>query len=221
MSQLPLFPLGTVLFPGARLPLRIFEHRYVELIRHLGSLPADERIFGVVAIHKGHEVGTDREPVLATTGTAARVRHIRQGPGGPAGVTFEVEAVGEKRFRLESVRTGAGGYSVGEVTWVEDLPAVPDAAARAAGEAREAYRDFLVSVGAAPGAPDVADERLAYEITQTVALPLSDRQEVLAEDDPVARLALVTRLLRRETVLFGGLRLMPAETRSFGAPSQN
>ena len=57
MPSLPLFPLGTVLLPGARLPLVLFEPRYLELARRLAELAEDDRCFGVVLIRKGHEVG--------------------------------------------------------------------------------------------------------------------------------------------------------------------
>ena len=56
-ARLPLFPLGTVLFPGLVLPLHIFEPRYRTLVRDLMNLPADHaREFGVVAIKGGWEV---------------------------------------------------------------------------------------------------------------------------------------------------------------------
>lgn len=221
MPELPLFPLGTVLLPGASLPLQIFEPRYVALLRDLAERPPQERRFGVVAIQRGHEVGTDTEPVLATIGTAARVTEVSSRPGGPAGPVFDVATVGEDRFALESVRTAVGGYYVGDVDWLEDSAVTPDALERAEAQAREAYRKFLASVGSPAGVPEAPADRLAYAIVQSVALPLGDRQEVLAESDPVRRLDLVTRLLRRESVLFGRLRLMPAERHGLGAPSQN
>ena len=56
-SALPLFPLGTVLFPGLVLPLHIFEERYRELVRTLLERPEPtDRTFGVVAIRRGWEV---------------------------------------------------------------------------------------------------------------------------------------------------------------------
>jgi uncharacterized protein len=55
---IPLFPLGTPLFPGVVLPLQIFEPRYRRLMRDLLALPeaGDRRFFGVVAIRQGWEV---------------------------------------------------------------------------------------------------------------------------------------------------------------------
>ncbi|HEX8005265.1 MAG TPA: LON peptidase substrate-binding domain-containing protein, partial [Trebonia sp.] len=59
MSEtLPLFPLTTVLFPGMRLPLHVFEQRYRQLVRDLLELP-EQRRFGVIAIRKGRETGVD------------------------------------------------------------------------------------------------------------------------------------------------------------------
>ena len=59
MPSLPLFPLGMVLLPGARLPLQLFEPRYLALAQALAERDEAERCFGVVLIRKGHEVGLD------------------------------------------------------------------------------------------------------------------------------------------------------------------
>ena len=55
---MPLFPLGTVLYPGLVLPLHIFEERYRQLVRDLLEGP-EPRDFGVIAIRKGRETGVD------------------------------------------------------------------------------------------------------------------------------------------------------------------
>ena len=218
MPELPLFPLGTVLLPGASLPLQIFEPRYVALLRDLAERPPQERRFGVVAIQRGHEVGTDTEPVLATTGTAARVTEVSSGPVVPPGWCSTSRP---------SARTGspwsqcAPQPAATSATTARGLGGDSRRPERAAAQAREAYRKFLASVGSPAGVPEAPADRLAYAIVQSVALPLADRQEVLAESDPARRLDLVTRLLRRESVLFGRLRLMPAERHGLGAPSQN
>ena len=221
MPRLPLFPLGTVLFPGVQLPLQVFEPRYVELLRDLGRRPPPQRRFGVVALRRGNEVGADSAPELAAIGTAARLTGIRSAAGGPAGVVLVIETVGESRFRLDSFTADETPYFVGEVTWLEDDDSDADALSRAAAEASAAYDTFLTAVGGAPQAVEVPPGRLAYEIVESVALPVEDRQSVLDSSDPVQRLALVTRMLRRESVLFGGLHLMPTERSSFDPPSQN
>ncbi|MCA1780642.1 MAG: LON peptidase substrate-binding domain-containing protein [Dermatophilaceae bacterium] len=221
MSRLPLFPLGTVLFPGVRLPLQVFEPRYVELLRDLGRRPPQERRFGVVALRRGNEVATAGAPELSVTGTAARLTSIRSAAGGPAGVVLIIETVGESRFRLDSFAADDTPYFVGEVTWLEDTSADAGELARAGAEACAAYDAFLTAVGGTVRPVDAPLERLAYEIVETVALPVEDRQAVLDAGDPVRRLTLVTRLLRRETLLFGGLHLVPTERYDFAPPSQN
>jgi uncharacterized protein len=221
MSRLPLFPLGTVLFPGARLPLQVFEPRYVELLRDLGQRPPGDRRFGVVALRRGNEVGADSAPELAAIGTAARLTSISTAAGGPTGVVLVIETVGESRFRLDSFAAAEKPYFVGEVTWLADAAPDADALARAAAEASAAYDAFLTAVGGTVRPVDAPLERLAYEIVEAVALPIEDRQAVLDSSDPLRRLTLVTRLLRRESVLFGGMNLMPTERYTFGTPSQN
>jgi Lon protease-like protein len=71
MSQtLPLFPLGTVLYPGLVLPLHIFEERYRQLVRDLLEGPEPQE-FGVIAIRKGRETGVDGVSALYEIGCAA------------------------------------------------------------------------------------------------------------------------------------------------------
>ena len=68
MEQVPLFPLNTVLFPGARLPLRIFEQRYLEMVKNCLKQDQD---FVVVLISKGREVGL--APEIFSVGTSAAI----------------------------------------------------------------------------------------------------------------------------------------------------
>lgn len=72
---LPLFPLGTVLFPGLPLPLHIFEERYRRLVRDLLAGPGP-RQFGVIAIRHGHEVGAGGATELYPVGCTAVVREV-------------------------------------------------------------------------------------------------------------------------------------------------
>lgn len=96
MVAIPMFPLGSVLFPHTPLPLRVFEPRYLTMIGRL--LDADEKDddarFGVVLIERGHEVGGgDRR---STVGTMARLVSVAAG----AEVLHAV-AVGTERFTIE------------------------------------------------------------------------------------------------------------------------
>lgn len=108
--ELPLFPLGTVLYPGGPLPLRIFETRYTDMI---GQCMRDASAFGVVGISEGREVGPSE---IYSVGTTARITDFYQGSDGLLGVT----AIGETRFRLLEERVQEDGLRIG---MVEALPA--------------------------------------------------------------------------------------------------
>lgn len=226
MARLPLFPLGTVLFPGAQLPLRLFEPRYLELLNDLSRQEPDDRRFGVVAIRRGEEVGVETQPVLESVGTAALLTSAAQGVGGPAGVMFAVDSVGGQRMRVETILSDEKPYLVGEVTWLEDAAGSSDELARAELRAREAYSALVLAATGRPApvdavSHDIVPGQLAYELAQAVPLPLEDRQAVLESSGPVQRLDLVSRLLRREAHLFGSMRLTPVERHTLARPSSN
>ncbi len=90
-SSLPIFPLNTVLFPGMRLPLHIFEERYKSMIT---DCLLKEQPFGVTLIQRGQEVGGSAEPHLV--GTTARIVDVEYLADG----CMNIQTVGECRFRL-------------------------------------------------------------------------------------------------------------------------
>src|ERR1700739_47151 len=115
MSELlPLFPLSTVLFPGMRLPLHIFEERYRLLVAHLRAQPEPRR-FGGIAIRKGREGGADGITALHEVGCVAPVRQIMAHPDG----RFDLATVGAERFRLLSVDESLP-YDQGEIEPLKD-----------------------------------------------------------------------------------------------------
>src|SRR6185437_3260270 len=115
MSELlPLFPLSTVLFPGMRLPLHIFEERYRQLVTDLRARPEPRR-FGVIAIRKGREVGADGVTALHEVGCVAEVRQITPHADG----RFDLATVGAERFRLLRADTSLP-YLQGEVEMLND-----------------------------------------------------------------------------------------------------
>src|SRR5215472_12119694 len=94
-EMLPLFPLTTVLFPGMRLPLHIFEPRYRQLVSDLLDRP-EPRQFGVIAIRKGREVGESNVTgieALHEIGCVAAVRNVAPREDG----RFDLRAVGTER----------------------------------------------------------------------------------------------------------------------------
>jgi Lon protease-like protein len=109
-TEIPLFPLSGVLLPGGRVPLQIFEQRYLDLVR---SSMRSNTGFGVVWIRSGSEVagkGSARAD-LGDYGTYARIVDWDQLPNGLLGITI----VGDDTFDLLNTHTLASGLVMGEV----------------------------------------------------------------------------------------------------------
>ena len=102
IEDLPLFPLLAVLFPGGRLPLRIFESRYMDMAK---ACLKDGSPFGVCLILEGGEVGTPATP--AAVGTTARISSWDM----PQLGLLHVSARGEQRFRIRSRRVQSDGLA--------------------------------------------------------------------------------------------------------------
>ena len=110
-DELPLFPLNTVLFPGMTMGLHVFEDRYRALVHHLLTIPdRSQRLFGVVAIREGYEVGSHGVQSLHRVGCVAQMTTVEPADDG----RFDIEVVGRERFRLEAV-DASGPYLVSTV----------------------------------------------------------------------------------------------------------
>jgi ATP-dependent Lon protease len=258
---IPLFPLGRPLFPGAVLPLQIFEPRYRRLMRDLLGLPehGDRRFFGVVAIRQGWEVErVAPAAALYDIGCAARLRRVQPQPDGG----FRVVAVGGERFRLLDVVVGDDPpYLQGEVEWLSEEEAAEEAAgdaesvsvapdtgvppaddvvasvardslallARGVGELFTRYVAEVSALGAgahgdgaeaavrlAAAADDPGD--LSWLVASSALLTTEDRQALLAESATRRRLAVESRILRRELTLLQTLGAVPAPLHEFATP---
>src|SRR6478672_4768387 len=114
MARIPLFPLGTVLVPGASLPLQIFEPRYVVMLSDLvNAMEVPE--FGVVAIRQGNEVGVGSARDLHEIGCLARVLQAASIGDG----RYLVVSTGTERFHLDGLADTGSAYLTGEVTVLE------------------------------------------------------------------------------------------------------
>ena len=209
-ATMPLFPLGTVLFPGLVLPLHIFEERYRQLVRDLLDGP-EPRDFGVIAIRKGRETGVDGVSALHEIGCTARLRRAVPHDDG----RFELVTVGTQRFRLLGL-DHSRPYLQGEIELLSEETGDEAAAAVAAQVVRRTFREYL-DVLAAQGAarinvPELPDEPvlLSYLVAASMIVDLSDRQVLLAEPDAAGRLAAERALLARETRILRMLTSTPA-----------
>jgi Lon protease-like protein len=110
MSELPLFPLGSILLPHGRVPLQIFEQRYIDLVR---ESMRHNTPFGVVWIRRGAEVAQKGKasPELGDYGTCARIVDWDQLSNGLLGITIE----GAEQFELLETGARSNGLVVGQV----------------------------------------------------------------------------------------------------------
>jgi uncharacterized protein len=212
-KMLPLFPLSTVLFPGMRLPLHVFEERYRTLVAELLDGPEPRR-FGAIAIRSGREVGASGAAALHEIGCVAAVRKVTPHADG----RYDLQTVGTDRFRLVSVDRSRP-YLQGEVELLPDDIAEPGAAESAAVAVRQVqtgFRGYLNALadqgGGVISVADLPDEPglLSYVIGAAMIIDLPERQSLLAAPDALRRLRLERSLLVRETAMFRATTSRPA-----------
>jgi uncharacterized protein len=208
-ERIPLFPLGSVLFPGLLLPLHIFEERYRRLVQDLLVQPDDQpRRFGIIAIREGREVGADGVHALYDVGCTAEVRGVEAYPDG----RYDVVTTGVSRFRIQQLETSQP-YLQADVEWLDE-PAGEgvDVLANSVGAAFLSYRSALLATqgqeddgGGLPDDPLV----LSYLIGAAMVLDLADKQAVLEAPSTSDRLRHELALLRREDSVLRHLPSLP------------
>jgi len=209
-ETLPLFPLGTVLYPGLVLPLHVFEDRYKQLVRDLLNEPEPRR-FGVIAIRVGRETGIGGVSALHEVGCTATVREVVEADNGQ----YDLVTVGTDRFRLHQL-DDSRPYPSGEVELLGELLGDEAAAALAAAAVQRGFRAYLNILAergaAAISVPDLPDEPilLSYLVAASMIIELNDRQGLLAQPDAVRRLSAERALLAKETAIVREFGTTPA-----------
>ena len=218
-AALPMFPLGSVLFPGMRLSLHVFEDRYRRMVGHLLELPEQQRNFGIVAIREGYEVGNHGMQSAHRVGCEARLAAVRSHSDG----RYDIGVIGRRRLRLLAMDT-SGPYLVGHVEYLgEPDGPEPDVAAERALRVFAAYRTTL---GQARGQLPVDDHpgpalAQSYSLAGAVALTLRERQELLEAESASARLRLLCTMLADELAAMRAVPSLPATELSRTAWSPN
>ncbi|MBK8322605.1 MAG: LON peptidase substrate-binding domain-containing protein [Betaproteobacteria bacterium] len=191
-ETVPIFPLGAVLFPGMRLPLRIFEPRYMEMAK--ACLKHDAH-FGVCLIREGEEVGAPAVP--ESVGCLAKIREWDMEQLG----ILKVRAEGLGRFRLEARETTPSGLVLGRIARLpdEDPAAPPELPACA-----DFVRKVIEAVGSSRfGEPYGYDDATWVGFRLAEILPLRNpvRQKLLELTDAAARIAILHRFLREQRLI--------------------
>lgn len=190
--RLPIFPLPLVLFPGATLPLHIFEPRYRAM---LGDCLRGDGRFGIVVSAEGEP------PRPGLVGCVAEIRDVRPLADGRSNLLVE----GAERFVVARLVEGEAAYLVAEVApWVDaDEPESHDELRALDADAREAFRRVARAVRTIADDADPIPElppdpaALSFAIAATVDLELPRRQQLLASRSPVQRLRDIHAMLAR------------------------
>ncbi|WP_144634108.1 LON peptidase substrate-binding domain-containing protein [Bordetella genomosp. 13] len=198
MAEIPLFPLSNALFPAGVLHLRIFEVRYLDMIRRC---LADGTEFGVVVLLAGNEVRTpEGSETLATVGTMARIVQC----DAPMPALLEVACAGTTRFRLVSAKRAQYGLWLGQA---EPLPQPPEAevphdlqpSADALGQLIAGMQRDGVPAASMPLAPPFRLDEcgwVADRWAELLQLRPAEKARLLGLDDPVARLRAIQDALQ-------------------------
>ncbi|MEZ5741211.1 MAG: LON peptidase substrate-binding domain-containing protein [Burkholderiaceae bacterium] len=197
---LPIFPLGTVLFPGGVLPLRIFEARYMDMVR---DCLKNESEFGVCLITDGREVGqpADHESI----GCTARIEHWDMVQLG----LLNIRTRGEQRFEIQSRELAADGLIMAQVAdWApEPEQAVPPQY----GVCVQLLQRIVCDVGNRDSDPmrQLVAQPYCYEsapwvsnrLSELLPIPMSAKAALLAMEDPIARLQVIKDYLHHHQLL--------------------
>ncbi len=183
--ELPLFPLGTVLYPGGLLPLKVFEQRYVEMTKRCVR---DGTGFGVCLIREGSEVGDPALPAMI--GCTAKIDQWEV----PHPNLFELMARGERRFRVLNTEVAALGLVVCEAQLlpVDEATDAPDPLCR------KVLADVIERVGAErfPGEIQLDDAGwVSYRLAEILPLSSDIRQQLLETNAAHERLAMLRDML--------------------------
>ena len=210
VTQVPLFPLNAVVFPGVVTQLHIFEERYRALVRELLEIETVfDRVFGILAIREGYEVGDHGMQSAHRVGTLVQLTEVE--PYGDG--TFDIELIGRQRLRvLES--DSSGPFLTGEVELLSDEDE-PDAApeAQKALAVFETYRQELSELRGGPvllGDMPRDPAYLSYALAGTALLTLPQRQALLEADTAQQRLGMLRRTLHDERRAMRAIPSLPA-----------
>ena len=203
LVSLPLFPLGTVLYPGGRLPLRVFELRYLDMVRKCHALGAP---FGVLCLVSGSEV---HQPAaapesLAPVGTLCHVQQLQQMQPG----LLQVQGAGSQRFRTTRTERRSNGLWLADVVLLQPSPtlALPEDLRPCALALERALQQIQARQPSAcsPAGNDSWQlddcQWVANRWCELLPLPLAQKQLLLELDSPLLRLELVWDYLQQSGI---------------------
>jgi len=200
LSSLPLFPLGSVLFPEGLLALRVFEVRYLDMVRKCHQMGAP---FGVVSLTQGHEVRQAGAPEeqFSEIGTLAVIEQLDS----PQAGLITLQCRGSQRFRIVQRSHLVHGLWIADVTHLapdmavpvpDDLRKASQALAQVLNTLQQ--RDPDSPTALVPSAAQLDDcGWVANRWCELLPVPLELKQRLMELDNPLVRLELVGDVLER------------------------
>jgi uncharacterized protein len=192
-ETLPIFPLGTVLFPGGVLPLKIFEQRYLDMT---AICLRDNRPFGVCLIKEGNEVGAPAIPE-ATGCTASIIEWDMEQLG-----VLRVRTEGVQRFRIINWQVAKSCLISAEVQMLprdKQIPLFPELR-----ECANVLKRVIEKMGTGHfRLPLKLDEPswVGYRLAELLPIKLNEKQEILEIDDPITRMRIIRGFLAQQGLL--------------------
>ncbi len=180
LVKLPLFPLNAVIFPGGALPLRIFEPRYLDMVK---ECMRNEHGFGIALIKNGKESG--KAAKVYKTGTECRIGDWETLPDGLLGIT----AYGERKIHIEDTHIESNQLLMGDIQYLEENPdsELPEEFE----ELRAILQDIITQIGkpytSLPAHYDHAGW-VGARLTELLPLQSATKQRLLEIDDHIVRL---------------------------------
>ncbi len=200
LSSLPLFPLGSVLFPEGMLALRVFEVRYLDMVRKCHQTGAP---FGVVSLTQGHEVRQAGAPEeqFSEVGTLAVIEQFDT----PQPGLIVLQCRGSQRFRIAQRNHLVHGLWIADVEHIDPDMAVPvpDDLKKASNALAQVLHTLHLRDPQAPGSlvPTAAQLDdcgwVANRWCELLPVPLELKQRLMELDNPLVRLELVGDVLER------------------------
>lgn len=179
--SLPLFPLHAVLLPGARLGLRVFERRYLDMLRECSR---QESTFGICLILDGDEVGRPASP--AAYGVEARIEDFDVGPDG----VLVLRLRGQRRFHVLRTRVRDNGLILADVAW--SIPDHDDELRPEHALLATVLEHIIEQAGTAfaPTHPAQLEQAawVGWRLAELLPLDEPQRLQLLQHDDPHQRL---------------------------------
>jgi Lon protease-like protein len=201
-KQIPLFPLGTVLFPDGVIALKIFEARYLDMIKRCLR---ENTQFGVISIIKGSETQSeqDLETNFSSIGTLAKIEDFD--PVQPA--LYMTRSFGTQRFKLIHAEQESSGLWLGEIELLENDPLIPvpqehQKVVKLLNEIISVIRSEDLLGDAPFKEPHKLDDCgwVSNRLAELLPLSLAQKNHLLAQENPRIRLDLITELIEDDNL---------------------